>query len=452
MFWTSLFNVTGVAMVVATSAYVTRRFPEPWFRYWTWAYAVSWAALGLDLVAVSLGRSGWLAQAEVAAIAASVALMGQVALVLLGRPATPPTLAVATAVMALPGMVWLGCGGTFAAAVALPMVGFCLAFFWLGWLVYRRASGPQRWFSLPLFAKGLLTLAFPLVVGHPLAWLGYLAGVVLNLVSGMAMIVLRLEHMQAALLARNVELEALDRRKDEMFHVVSHELRTPLCVIRAAAPVLASDAPGRKAFADTIVEQVEQLDRMLGNLLDAARLGGGQLPCHPEPQDLAQTVAEACETMAHHLAAHGHALRLSLPEHACVVPHDRERVQQVVLNLLENARVHGARGGAIEVEVRADAAGACFAVLDRGAGVPPGERARIFERFYQVDPGIARRGSGAGLGLYLCRGIIEGLHGGRLEALDRPGGGLCIEAHLPAEDPGLGPAVTATSEGLVAST
>ncbi|MEB3222630.1 MAG: HAMP domain-containing sensor histidine kinase [Candidatus Sericytochromatia bacterium] len=436
-------------MVVATSAYVTQRFPEPWFRCWTWAYAVSWAALGLDLVAVGLGRPGWLAQAEVVAIAASVALMGQVALVLVGRPATSPTLAVATAVMALPGVVWLSWGGTFAAAVALPMVGFCLAFCWLGWLVYHRASGPQRWFSLPLFAKGLLTLAFPLVVGHPLAWLGYLAGVVLNLVSGMAMIVLRLEHTHAALLARNVELEALDRRKDEIFHVVSHELRTPLCVIRAAAPVLASDAPGREAFADTIVEQVERLDRMLGNVLDAARLGGGQLPCHREPQDLALTVADACGAMTHHLATQGHALRLSLPEHPCVVPHDRERVQQVVLNLLENARAHGAPGGAIEVEVRENAAGACFAVLDRGPGVPPGERARIFERFYQVDPGITRRGGGAGLGLYLCRGIIEGMHGGRIAALDRPGGGLYIEAHLPAEDPRLGPAGAPPFERLV---
>jgi two-component system sensor histidine kinase KdpD len=278
-----------------------------------------------------------------------------------------------------------------------------------------------------------------------------MAGVVLNLVSGMVMIVLRLEHTHAALQARNAELEALDRRKDEIFHALSHEVRTPLCVIRAAAPVLASDAPGRDAFADTIVEQVGRLDRMLGNMLDAARLGTGQLPFHCESQDLAGTVADACSMMAHHLATEGHTLRLSLPEHPCVVPHDRERLQQVVMNLLENARAHGAPGGEIEVHVRDNAAGASFAVLDRGPGVPPAERARIFERFYQVEGGIRRRGAGSGLGLYLCRGIIEGLHGGRIEALDRPGGGLCIEVHLPAGDPEDAPAVSSAAERFVSA-
>lgn len=236
--------------------------------------------------------------------------------------------------------------------------------------------------------------------------------------------------------ARLSELEA--ERKTSFVANVSHELKTPLTTIRLYAELLAEgrvrDEAKRADYLATIGQETQRLGRLVANVLDFSRLEQGKKSFACERLDLAAELRRLCETHAPRLAAAGLALRLEAPEGVALAT-DRDAVEQIVLNLFDNACKYAADGGEVLVRLAVDEAGdgsarARLSVADRGPGVPDGQRERIFEKFHRVDDRLTAERAGAGLGLSIARRLARGL-GGELRCEARAGGGAEFVLHLP---------------------
>jgi Na+/proline symporter/nitrogen-specific signal transduction histidine kinase len=244
-----------------------------------------------------------------------------------------------------------------------------------------------------------------------------------------------LQRAGAELRAANEQLQSLDRLKDDFMSSVTHELRTPLTSIRALAEMMADDPDmepaQRQRFVAIIVAETERLSRLVGQVLDLAKIESGHAAWHDEEVDLEALVRRAAAAMEAPLAEQGTELRLDLQPGLPPLRADADRLLQVLTNLLGNAARFVPRpGGLIRVQLRAEPAGATVRVQDNGPGVPEAERARIFDRFQQ-GAGAALRPGGTGLGLAICRRIVEHL-GGRIAVGDADDGqGACFEFTVP---------------------
>jgi Na+/proline symporter/nitrogen-specific signal transduction histidine kinase len=230
----------------------------------------------------------------------------------------------------------------------------------------------------------------------------------------------------------NERLKELDRLKDDFMSSVTHELRTPLTSIRALAELMrddpSMDATERARFVAIIVAESERLSRLVNQVLDLAKIEAGHAEWHSADVDLGELARRAAATVAELLRERDAALELQLPDTPVVVRADADRLQQVLLNLLSNAAkfVPAGRGRVrVSLEARPDAA--WIAVDDNGPGVPPAERAVVFEKFRQGD---AARQQGTGLGLPISRRIVEHF-GGRLVLGDSDLGGARFTFSLP---------------------
>lgn len=210
-------------------------------------------------------------------------------------------------------------------------------------------------------------------------------------------------------------IEHLLNAQRSMLASASHELRSPLARLRMAFELLgAADRPELKARVE---RDIHELDDLIDELLLASRLDAIDRLERSESIDLLGLVAEEA-------ARYG----FEVTGHPAQVKGDARMLRRLVRNLFENARRYG--GAEVEAEVVADSAGgARVQVMDRGAGVPPGERQRIFEPFYRLE-GSREDGAGVGLGLALVRQIARH-HGGDVRCLAREGGGTCFEVTLP---------------------
>jgi two-component system, OmpR family, sensor histidine kinase KdpD len=248
-----------------------------------------------------------------------------------------------------------------------------------------------------------------------------------------------LERARAADEAEEARLEAeTERLRSALLSSVSHDLRTPLAVITGAATTLltgagAVDAAAQRDLLSAICDESSRLTRLVTNLLDMTRLTAGSLAVHKEWESIEAVAGAALGRVEERLA--GRPIHASLPPDLPLVPFDAVLVEQVLINLLENAAKYTPAGSAIDIRAAATPDEVSVEVADRGPGVPAAERERIFDKFYRV-PG-ARTG-GAGLGLAICRGIVEA-HGGRIRVADREGGGAVFCFTLPIE--GAPPAV-----------
>jgi two-component system sensor histidine kinase KdpD len=217
---------------------------------------------------------------------------------------------------------------------------------------------------------------------------------------------------------------------------VSHDLRTPLAAITGAASTLieAGDAapPATRAeMLDTIYTEAERMDRLVNNLLDMTRLESGGLVLRREWQPLHEAVGSALRHVDRRLA--GRAVTVNLPADLPLVRIDDVAIEQVLVNLIDNALEYTPAGTAIEISALAREGAVVIEVADRGPGVPAGTEARVFEKFFRAHaPASGRRGTG--LGLAICRGIVEG-HGGTIGVENRAGGGAAFRFTLPATDP-----------------
>lgn len=237
--------------------------------------------------------------------------------------------------------------------------------------------------------------------------------------------------------ARRSEEEAA--QKTSFVANVSHEFKTPLTTIRLYAELLEQgrvrDAAQGGDYLRTIARETQRLARLVNNALDFSRLEQGQKKFAQESCDLTQEVNRLLDTHGPRVAEAGLVLRRELPDGAQPVTTDRDALEQVVINLLDNACKYAGAGGEVTVALTglSNLAGHCgvqLRVLDRGPGVPTAHRERIFDKFHRVDDTLTAEKSGAGLGLSIARQLARGL-GGELRYAPRPGGGAEFILELP---------------------
>jgi signal transduction histidine kinase len=216
------------------------------------------------------------------------------------------------------------------------------------------------------------------------------------------------------------EAQAAVAARDRFLSIAAHELRTPIAVTKAFAELLARErakgdlSPERVAhLVGRIVGGAERLDRLTNDLLDVARLRLGQLPLRPEPIDLAALTSGVAERYRDRVA--GTHQVIVTAEAPCPVIADPDRIEQVLVNLLENGLKYSPAGGAIRVTVEPEGEGTRVSVTDEGIGLPPGAAEAIFEPFGRAANAAESGIPGLGLGLYIGRSFVE-RHGGRIWA------------------------------------
>ena len=231
------------------------------------------------------------------------------------------------------------------------------------------------------------------------------------------------EARAAAVRAKTEELRA------SLLSAVSHDLRTPLATITGATTSLL-EMPGlddaqRLELLVAICDEAEHLERLLTNLLDMTKIDSGGIVVKRDWVPIEEVVGSALGRVEKQLA--GHPLTVELAEDLPLVAVDPVVFAQVFVNLLENAAKYTPKGAAIDVAAREREGAIEIDVADRGPGIPIGMQDRVFEKFYR---GSGERAGGVGLGLAICRGIVEA-HGGSIAVQDRPGGGALFRITLP---------------------
>ncbi len=234
--------------------------------------------------------------------------------------------------------------------------------------------------------------------------------------------------------ARDAEVRArAEELRSSLLSTVSHDLRTPLAIITGTATALRDEAPALTAAQleslDTIVDEASRLGKILTNLLAITRVESGA-ELHRDWVPVEELVGAALDRQAAGLAGRDVAIDLA-PDIGVEV--DPILIEQVLLNLLDNAAVHTPPGTPIELRGFHEAGGVALEVSDRGAGLPAGSEDQVFAKFYRGPQARAARPAGAGLGLAVCRGIVNA-HGGAIEARRRPGGGATFHLWLPGGD------------------
>jgi len=226
------------------------------------------------------------------------------------------------------------------------------------------------------------------------------------------------------------ERAEIERLKASVLSIVSHELRSPLAAIKGFATSLLRDdvrwdEASQRDFIEQIDHEADRLSGLVRNLLDMSRLDAGMLRLDRKWCNIPEMVAGTLRRMAPLLD--GHRVELAQESPRIVARVDKKYLERVVWNLVENAVKYSPRESAVTVSIARDADHFVLKVGDSGAGIRPEERERIFERFYR---GKEARVSGIGLGLPICRGIVEA-HGGSIWVDSEPGRGSVFSVHIP---------------------
>lgn len=233
-------------------------------------------------------------------------------------------------------------------------------------------------------------------------------------------------------ITRSREAEEL---RSTFVSVISHELQTPIAIIKGYASTLARtdahwDAETARERLEAIEEEADRLSHLVQNILYASRIQAGGLKMEPEDLDL----GEVTRSVTRRFRARSPALEISvrLPSRFPLVMADRERIEEVLMNLLDNAVKYSSREGNTRVDVRGQVTDdeVIVSVRDEGEGIPLREQAHIFDRFARLENAANRRTQGAGLGLYICRAIVAA-HGGRIWLRSEIGRGSTFSFSLP---------------------
>jgi signal transduction histidine kinase len=238
-----------------------------------------------------------------------------------------------------------------------------------------------------------------------------------------------------ALLTWQARRHLLDaRRKTTFVSNVSHELKTPLTTIRLYAEMLREGRlqdPGKtRRYLEVIVSESQRLTRLVNNVLDFSRLEQGRRSYRRETFDLAAFLRGFLADHQARLSAAGLVLRAELPNASLAVLAERDALNQILLNLMDNAAKYAASGRELEVSLIPVTRHAELRMADRGPGVPAAHRARIFDKFHRVDDSLTASHPGSGLGLSIARRLARDL-GGELSYEPRPGGGSVFLLTLP---------------------
>jgi PAS domain S-box-containing protein len=224
----------------------------------------------------------------------------------------------------------------------------------------------------------------------------------------------------------------LEDEKSDFVATISHELRTPMTAVYGAAVTLARREADltphqRQTLLEMIATQAARLSQITEEVLLTSQLDRGELRVEQEPVQVAEIVEQTVETMRAQLPE-SKTIEIEISAEVGAASGDSDRLQQVLVNLLDNAIKYGGD----RVEVRADRENGVVRIVitDTGPGISLGDRQRIFEKFYRADPQLAHAPSGTGLGLYISRELTERM-GGRLELSPEPGGGATFVVELP---------------------
>jgi PAS domain S-box-containing protein len=229
----------------------------------------------------------------------------------------------------------------------------------------------------------------------------------------------------------------IDTLKTEFLATASHELRNPLAAVYGAAMTLQRtdlnlDQASRERLLEIVSSEAHRLTRIVEDILWATRVDSGRLEIAVQQFDPLEVMNGIVESAKTHLAD-GVALALTAPSELPTMVGDADKVRQVLSNLIDNAVKYSPDGGRVEVLVEPQERRLLFAVRDEGLGIPPVEQSRIFEKFYRLDPNLTRGVGGTGLGLYICRELVQRM-GGRIWVASADGEGSTFFFDLPVGD------------------
>jgi two-component system sensor histidine kinase KdpD len=241
-----------------------------------------------------------------------------------------------------------------------------------------------------------------------------------------------IERAELAEAARDAQLhDATEKLQTALLNSISHDLRTPLVSITGVLSSLQDDGTRldtktRQMLIDNAREEADHLNRLVGNLLDMTRLEAGAMKVAKEPSDVQDLVGTALEQVNGRLR--DRPVTVDVPEDLPLVPMDFGLMVQVLVNLIDNALKYSAPDSPIDIQARLSESQIAIEVADRGIGIPSEDLNRVFDKFYRVQHPDSV--SGTGMGLSICKGIVEA-HGGQIEAMNRNGGGTIIRIRLP---------------------
>jgi signal transduction histidine kinase len=231
------------------------------------------------------------------------------------------------------------------------------------------------------------------------------------------------------------EAKETDIAKDEFLSMITHELKTPLVPIQGYVDILLGEHLGpltekQKDRLKIIKSSSESLLRIISDLLDAQKLELGKLVVKKENHDIKDTIEKAVESLQPRAIENKVTINQHLDK-KIIVPHDPERIRQVLTNLLKNSLdVVEPNSGLIEIFVEDSPKEVKISVKDNGPGIPQENQEDLFKKFYQVDTSLTREVGGSGLGLAICKGLVEG-HGGTILAESTSGTGAIFSFTLP---------------------
>jgi signal transduction histidine kinase len=234
------------------------------------------------------------------------------------------------------------------------------------------------------------------------------------------------------------EMEGLERLRRDLVANVSHELKTPISALRARLENLLDGVEEPDpAILGVMLQQAERLSRLVDQLLDLSRLESGDVPLDIEQVELASLVERVVNEVEVARADNGISVHNLVPPGFPPLEADRERIHQVLFNLLDNAFRFTPSGGEVTVRAVQENGSLEVSVEDTGPGIPAENLPWVFERFYRVDPSRSRDDGGTGIGLAIARSVVEA-HGGKIWAESEVGHGSRFRFVLPADHRGEG--------------
>jgi signal transduction histidine kinase len=434
-------NLAAVGFVLIMSLAVLKRYDAAFFRAWIKAHWWELSATALSVVFAA----GWLpvtpiALAQIITISFGTWYLLQTARTLQGKPLQAKTgyaLIGTTTVAALVGLL---AGLPYGVVMAVSVLGIQGTLLWMGWFftfdVRFRHGHARYWLGIPHLLRGLNFLMVPLL-GTPHAWTANAVSTCLHLVVGIGMILFLVDQTLDELQRKNEALLALDKMKADFLGVVSHELRTPLHAIRLGVSLVHRLPPGpdREEAHTTVEAKVDELNGLVSGLVDYAAMEGGLMTFSRWTEDIGLTVERAVTAARPAIEAHGLTLELVLDEAMLPVDHDAERLGQVLAHLLDNAGKFTPPGGRIIARCKAEGDSVRIEIADTGIGIPPDQRETIFAKLHQANGSSTRAHGGLGLGLAICKHMVEVGHGGRIWVEGEPGVGSTFVMTLPLAQP-----------------